>query len=81
MKTETTIKAGEFKTHCLRYLTEIDSYHTTFVITKRGKPIARLSPIADEAPRSLYGCLKGTVTVTGDIVSPLDEAWEADSGG
>lgn len=35
--------------------------------------------LESECTRSIMGFLKGTVQVTGDIVSPLDESWEADS--
>ena len=55
MKTNIIVKAGEFKTHCLRYLDELSKQHKTFVITKHGKAIAKLIPIEKEAPRSLYG--------------------------
>ena len=38
--------------------------------------MARLVPVRHE-PRRLFGSMKGTVTVLGDIVGPLDEPWEA----
>jgi antitoxin (DNA-binding transcriptional repressor) of toxin-antitoxin stability system len=48
------------------------------VITKRGRPVARLVPVAEAGARDIVGCMRGTVTVLGDIVSPLGEPWEAD---
>ena len=39
-------------------------------ITKRGKPVARLVPLAVENPRKLFGCFAGHVAEEGDIVSP-----------
>lgn len=50
----------------------------SFVITKRGKPVARLVPIEDEAPQSLLGALRGLARETGDIVSPAEapSAWQ-----
>jgi antitoxin (DNA-binding transcriptional repressor) of toxin-antitoxin stability system len=42
--------------------------HAPLVITKRGKPVAKLVPIGDEAPKSMFGYMKGTVTVLGDII-------------
>jgi len=45
--------------------------------TKHGKPMAKLSPFA-EKPSSLFGCMKGTVVIHGDIVESTDEVWEAD---
>ena len=49
------------------------------VITKRGKAAAQLLPILDES-RNLFGCMAGTVTFEGDIMSPLGIEWVADTG-
>jgi antitoxin (DNA-binding transcriptional repressor) of toxin-antitoxin stability system len=47
------------------------------VITKRGKPVAKLVP-ADKAGTDIFGCLKGVVKIVGDIEAPLaPEDWEA----
>lgn len=39
------IAAGEFKTHCLGIMDQVYESHRTFVITKRGKPVAKLVPV------------------------------------
>jgi prevent-host-death family protein len=73
------IPAGKFKTHCLRLLDEVQSGHGEIIVTKRGRPVAKLVPIEAPAPAPrVRGFLKGTVTVVGDIVSPIGEPWEAD---
>jgi len=48
------------------------------VITKKGKPVAKLVP-PDTPPRNILGCLKGVIQVVGDIESPVvpPEEWEA----
>lgn len=46
------------------------------IITKRNKSIAQLAPI-EEDKESLFGRMKGTVHVVGDIIAPIDEAWDA----
>jgi prevent-host-death family protein len=44
------IAAGEFKQGCLAILDEVAERHAEYVITKRGKPMARLVPLeSDEA--------------------------------
>ena len=48
------------------------------LITKRGKPVARLVPVEDHAT-SVIGRMKGTMEIIGDIVSPVDVEWEADA--
>ena len=72
------IPAGEFKTRCLQLMDEVKSQHRSFVITKRGKPVAKLVPI-DDMPVPLFGFLKGRARIDGDIVAPTGEAWHADT--
>ena len=74
-----TIPAGEFKAKCLRLLDEVAQGRAPLVITKRGKPVAKLVPI-DDKPIDIYGCMAGTGRILGDIVSPLDDLeWDADA--
>lgn len=48
-----TIAAGRFKAQCLRLLDEVAETGETIVVTKRGKPVAKLEPVED--PPSLKG--------------------------
>jgi len=60
------VAAAKFKEQCLALLDEVDP--EGIVITKRGKPVARLIPIgADSA--SLIGALAGKLKIKGDILS------------
>lgn len=74
------INAAEFKAKCLKLINEVATTREPLVISKRGKPLVKLVPIIDEAPESLFGYMKGTVTIHGDIGAPQDEAWSAESG-
>ncbi len=69
---EKTIQAGEFKAKCLAILDEVNKTGQTLVITKHGKPVAKVVPI--EKPPSL----KGSVIFEGDILSPVLDPWEWD---
>lgn len=71
-----TIKASEFKARCLQLMDEVAETGEPLVITKNGKPVSQLFPYR-RRPSTLFGALKGSVEVRGDIVSPLDEDWEA----
>lgn len=75
--TTRTIGAGEFKTHCLRLLDEVHDKRVRLVITKRGKPVAVLEPPESPAT-SIFGTMKGTGRIIGDIIEPVDVEWEAD---
>ncbi|MBV9770120.1 MAG: type II toxin-antitoxin system prevent-host-death family antitoxin [Bryobacterales bacterium] len=72
------IAAGEFKAKCLRVLDEVQRQHKQVVITKRGKPVAKLVPVSDR-PATFIGSMKGTMEIIGDIVTPIDVKWEADA--
>ena len=71
------IPAGEFKTKCLKLMDQIQQTREEIVITKHGKPVARLAPCEASAP-PVFGCLAGTVQIQGDIIAPLDEVWHAE---
>jgi prevent-host-death family protein len=71
-----TIKASEFKAKCLQLMDDIAKTGEEVVVTKRGKPVVRVSPVKQK-PASLYGALKGHIKITGDILEPVDERWEA----
>jgi prevent-host-death family protein len=43
-----TITTGEFKAKCLALLNEVNESHETIVVTKRGVPVAKLSPVSKE---------------------------------
>jgi len=72
-----TIPAGEFKARCLQVMDEVHSNRSAVVITKRGKPVAKLVPV-DAAPVWQPGRLAGRIEILGDIVSPVNspEDWE-----
>ncbi len=70
------VAAGEFKAKCLQLMDKVQQQRREIVITKRGKPIAKLVP-CDEEWQSLFGCMKGSVKTYGDIIEPTDDAWES----
>jgi prevent-host-death family protein len=69
------IGAGEFKAKCLQLLDDVAAQRGTLVITKHGKPVAKLMPIEPE--QKLFGALKGSVLTATDLVSPIDVEWDA----
>lgn len=69
-----TISASDFKAKCLGLLDEVQDAGLEVLITKRGKPVARLVPIGTQR-RSLRGTWKGLARIRGDIVH-VD--WSAD---
>jgi prevent-host-death family protein len=75
--TKNTISASDFKAHCSEVIDRVSNGHGSVVITKRGKPVAKLVAIEDEERASLFGFATGHVKVHGDIMAPIDVEWEA----
>jgi prevent-host-death family protein len=73
-----TMGAGAFKAKCLSIIDDVHANGGELIITKRGKPMAKLVPVAQDKKESVFGFLKGKVKVVGDIVSPIVEPWEWD---
>jgi prevent-host-death family protein len=72
-----TVPAGEFKAKCLKLLDEVAETGETIVVTKRGKPVARLGPL--EPPPSLKGSVTFLVSdeeLIKPVLDPLDAETE-----
>lgn len=71
------VAAGEFKARCLALMEDVRSTREPLVITKRGKPVAKLVP-AEEAKDDFFDRLKGVIQIVGDIESPIEPGtWES----
>jgi prevent-host-death family protein len=72
------IAAGEFKAKCLGIIDEVAQNREEVIITKRGRPLAKLVPLDAETPE-LFGRMKASATIHGNIIADTDESWEADT--
>lgn len=74
-----TIAAGKFKATCLSIMDEVQKKRQPILITKNGKPVAKLVPVPAGEKDPIFGFYKGKIKVTGDIVSPIVplEDWDA----
>lgn len=74
------IGAAEFKAKCLNLIDQMGSDGEPITITKRGRPVAILSPVPDaDRPASIIGSMKGSVSFYDDPFSPAIEADEWDA--
>ena len=62
--------AGEFKARCLRVMEDVRKYRSAVVITKKGRPVAKLVPVEDPEP-DVFGCMAGTADIVGDVEAPV----------
>lgn len=71
------VTASQFKARCLALLDDVASGGGELVVTKRGKPVAKVVPV--DAGASLHGSV--TYLVDDDeLISPLAEDWDAARG-
>jgi len=70
--------ATEFKATCLEVMDEVERLGIEVTITKHRRPVAKLIPVKKK-PRGFVGSLAGSVIWMGDIISPIDEEWEANA--
>lgn len=74
MPKKRTIPAGRFKAECLALLDRIAETGEPYVVTKHGRPVAEVIPVRAGKARPLAG----SVTISGDIVGPILDRWDAD---
>jgi len=73
------ITAANFRSNCFKILDEVDKKHIDVVITKRGKPIAKLVRYeTDDRSDPLLGRLPNVGTTVGDLTEPVEDKWELD---
>jgi prevent-host-death family protein len=70
-----TITVTDFKAKCLQILERVRTTGEKVFITKHGKVIAELGPVANTKPAG-PGIAKGSIKILGDIVEPYDAGWE-----
>jgi prevent-host-death family protein len=63
------IPAAVFKTKCLAVIDEVQSKREPVLITKHGKPVAKLVP-ADDQPGSIFGFYAGKGEIVDDVLAP-----------
>ncbi|WP_394828868.1 type II toxin-antitoxin system Phd/YefM family antitoxin [Pendulispora albinea] len=72
------LSASQFQSQCLELLDTVERTGEDIVITKHGRPIARLAPL-EAKKESAFGSVKGKIL--GDIVGPIltEEEWTFDA--
>lgn len=75
------IGAAEFKARCLELMDRVRETREEYVITKHGKPVAKLVPYdAPTRSRSFFGSMRGTVLRYDRPFDPVDGEWTPERG-
>jgi len=76
---EMQISIEQFQTECLKLVDGIQKHQSEITITKFGRPIVKLVPIlGKQVEKSLFGYMKDSVSIHGNIITPIEEEWEGD---
>jgi prevent-host-death family protein len=67
------IAISEFKAKCLAILDEVQKTQEPILITRRGSPIAEVSPPSPRSTSGWIGSMMGRMEILGDIVSPASD--------
>ncbi|HSB60317.1 MAG TPA: type II toxin-antitoxin system Phd/YefM family antitoxin [Vicinamibacteria bacterium] len=72
------IPATEFKAKCLELMDRVAERRETYVITKRGKPVAKLVPADPAKKDGLFGCMADQTAFVANLDQPLwtEEQWK-----
>jgi prevent-host-death family protein len=76
-----TMAAGKFKATCLAVMDEVQAKREPVLLTKNGKPVAKLVPLELAEQQDPLDAFRfpGKVEILGDIISPVTELedWDA----
>ncbi len=71
------VQAGKFKAECLKIMDEVQKTKRSIIITKHNRPVVKLTPIEEDKNKSLFGKMKGSAHIKGDLIQPIGEDWDA----
>ncbi len=75
-----TIILSEFKANCIAILREAQRTAEPLIVTRRGRPLARIEPVQEPMPKRRFGTQRGRLRIKGDIVhAEFSSDWEAGS--
>ena len=74
-----TVKASEFKAKCLKLMDEVAASGEEIVITKKGKPVAKLTAFR-EKPKNIFGADTDSYPFLQEVIDALDRGEGAGRG-
>lgn len=75
-----TVILSTFKANCIALLREAQKTAEPIIVTRRGRPLARIEPVSEPGPMRRFGRQRGRLRIKGDIVhADFSADWEAGS--
>jgi prevent-host-death family protein len=76
--TSAAVGSAEFKARCLEFIDRVNESRAEYVVTRHGRPVAKLVPVDNEAPLSPLGSMRGTLLEYERPFDPIAAAWSFD---
>jgi prevent-host-death family protein len=73
------VGAAEFKARCLELVDRVKETRAELIVTRHGRPVARLVPAETAAIATPLGVMQGTVVSYEQPFDPIPGAWMMDS--
>ncbi|MCK5569356.1 MAG: type II toxin-antitoxin system Phd/YefM family antitoxin [Spirochaetes bacterium] len=71
------VMISDFKAKCIAIIDDINRTRDYVIITRRGRPVAKLEPVGEEKPPRQFGKLQAKMRIKGDIVqTDFSSDWE-----
>jgi prevent-host-death family protein len=72
------VPATEFKARCLELMDRVAERRETYVITKHGRPVAKLAPVDAPKEHHVFGCMADQTEFVGDLEEPprTEKEWQ-----
>ena len=71
--------SAEFKSRCLELVDRVKESRTEVIVTRHGRPVARLVPFDGVEPQSLVGSMANSVLRFDAPFDPVPAAWSLDA--
>lgn len=74
------VGAAAFKARCLELVDRVKETRTEYIVTRHGRPVARLVPAETAAAATPLGAMQGTLIAYERPFEPIAGAWEINAG-
>lgn len=76
-----SVGSAEFKARCLEFIDHVKESRAEYIVTRHGRPVARLVPVEAEQKGSPLGSMKGTVLKYERPFDPVPATWSIENPG
>ncbi len=73
------VSTTQFQHDCMQFIDTVHGQHTEIIITKHGKPWAKLMAVEESpSPQAFLGALSDVGVTVGNLLEPFEDEWECD---